>query len=182
MGGIEAKLPPAFSLLKSEFNDFLFATIGEENNDTPLTVLSALARTGIDPWEESARLAQSPTETATLRLASIISGLPNGRWAPSDAGMIAARLIALLPAKRGLQVLPLAIARSRGPSRSRITLLLFFAVLGGLIVFAIANRARSTELVEANGPTPALSSAAPVRVAATLSMSMNFRQIWSEAS
>jgi len=93
-------LPPAFSRLNSEFNDFLFAPIGEEGNDTLLTVLSALARLGIDPWQESARLAQLSTELATQRLTSIIAGLPNGRWAPTDAGAIAARLVNLLPAKR----------------------------------------------------------------------------------
>src|SRR5271170_4680407 len=98
MRGLAPPLPPAFSLLQSEFNDFLYAPIGEESNDSVLTVLSALARLGIDPWQESARLARLSKETATQRLASIIAGLPDGRWAPADAGAIAARLIEFLPA------------------------------------------------------------------------------------
>src|SRR5579862_5242173 len=113
MRGLEATLPPAFSLLKSEFNDFLFAPIGEEGNHAVLTVLSALARLDIDPWQESALLAQQSKDAATQRLTSIIASLPNGLWAPSDAGTIAARLIALLPTKRAV-ALP-----ARGPAATR---------------------------------------------------------------
>jgi hypothetical protein len=43
-----------------------------------LSVLSALARAGVDPWEEAAHLARLPGETATQRLASLIAALPNG--------------------------------------------------------------------------------------------------------
>lgn len=91
---------PVFSLRISAFNDFLFAPIGEEENGMVLTALSALARSGVDPWDEAARLSDLPRETATKNLTSIISELPNGRWARSAAGNIAARLIALLPVKR----------------------------------------------------------------------------------
>jgi hypothetical protein len=92
---------PVFSLRNSPFNDFLFAPIGEEENGVVLTALSALARSGVDPWDEAARLSQLSRETATKRLTTMISGLlPNGRWAQSTAGNIAARLIALLPVKR----------------------------------------------------------------------------------
>src|SRR5579872_3785752 len=90
---------PVFSLRTSTFHDFLLAPIGEEENGMVLTALSALARSGVDPWDEAARLSQLPRETATTNLTSIISGLPNGRWAQSAVGNIAARLIALLPVK-----------------------------------------------------------------------------------
>jgi hypothetical protein len=40
------------SVLGTEFDDFLFAPIGEDRNDMPLSVLSALARLDIDPWQE----------------------------------------------------------------------------------------------------------------------------------
>jgi hypothetical protein len=53
-----------YSLLDSEFNDFLFAPIGEEGNEMLLSVLSALARLGVDPWQEAARLSQLPKETS----------------------------------------------------------------------------------------------------------------------
>ena len=69
---------PSFLVLGSEFDDFLFAPIGEDRNDMPLSVLSALARLDIDPWHEAAELARLPRETATQRLASLIAALPDG--------------------------------------------------------------------------------------------------------
>jgi hypothetical protein len=37
----------------SEYDDFLFASMGEDRNGLPLSVLSALARLDVDPWEEA---------------------------------------------------------------------------------------------------------------------------------
>jgi len=86
-----------FSVLGSEFDNFLFASIGDDRNDMPLSVLSVLARLDIDPWQEAAELARLPRETATQRLASSIASLPYGPSAYLEHGTIAARLIALLP-------------------------------------------------------------------------------------
>jgi hypothetical protein len=83
----------------SEFNDFLFAPIGEDRNGMSVSVLSGLARTDVDPWKEAASLAQLPGETAIQRLTSLIGALPD-RASPYPAHTIAARLVALLP--RGL--------------------------------------------------------------------------------
>src|SRR5579871_6864247 len=84
--------------LGSEFNDFLFAPIGEERNGMPLSVLSALARMDVDPWQEAAELARLSKENATQRLASLIAAaLPGKPSVRQDPGTIAARLIALLP-------------------------------------------------------------------------------------
>ena len=82
---------------RPEFDDFLYAPIGADKSEMPLTVLSALSRLDIDPWEEAAELSELPTETATQRLASLIARLPGGRWAQTDERAIAGRLIALLP-------------------------------------------------------------------------------------
>ena len=38
---------------KSEFDSFLCAPIGEERNGMLLSVLSALARLDVDPWQEA---------------------------------------------------------------------------------------------------------------------------------
>lgn len=62
-----------------------------------LSVLSALARLNVDPWQEAAKLALLPGETATQKLAAIIAALPDGPSARRDPRTIAARLIALLP-------------------------------------------------------------------------------------
>lgn len=93
-------LPPAFSLLHSEFNEFLFAAIGEEQNGVSLSVVSALTRLGIDPWREAARLSSLRQEEAVNALAPVIARFPGGRWELSDARGIAARLVALLPQAR----------------------------------------------------------------------------------
>ena len=98
---VEMTRPASLPLLGSEFNDFLFAPIGEEKNGMLLTVLSALARLDVDPWQEAAKLARLPGKTATERLASLIAALPDGRSAPLDPDRIAARLIALLPHAAG---------------------------------------------------------------------------------
>ena len=82
---------------RPEFDDFLYAPIGADKSEMPLSVLSALSRLDIDPWEEAAELSELPTETATQRLASLIARLPGGRWAQTDARAIAVRLIELLP-------------------------------------------------------------------------------------
>jgi hypothetical protein len=101
---------PSISVLESEFDDFLFAPIGEDRNDMPLSVLSALARLDVDPWREAAELSRLPGETATQRLASLIAALPDWPSMHLDPRTIAAQLIALLPRR----------ARSSIPSRETL--------------------------------------------------------------
>ena len=72
-------LPERFSLLHSELNGFLFATIGAEENGAPLSVLSGLTRLGIDPWAEGARLARLPREAAARALAPLIVRVAKNR-------------------------------------------------------------------------------------------------------
>ena len=90
-------LSPAFGLLHSEFNEFLFAPIGEEANGVALSVISALTRLGIDPWEEAARLTNLPEDVAIQTLSATIAAFPGRCWTQSDARQIATRLVALLP-------------------------------------------------------------------------------------
>jgi hypothetical protein len=95
-----AALPPAF-------NAFLFAPIGDEESGVPLTVLSALARIGMDPWKESERLSLMPRKAAADALAASISRL-RGRGASTETSAIASRLVELLP-RRGAET----VARPR---------------------------------------------------------------------
>jgi hypothetical protein len=91
------------SPLGSEFDSFLFALIGVDRNGEPVSVLSALARSDADPWEEAAELAQLPKETATRKLASLIAILSDARLALPDPATTASRLIALLPCRASSQ-------------------------------------------------------------------------------
>ena len=92
-------LRPEYSLVHSRYNAFLFACVGEEKSGIPLTVLSALARLGLDPWEEAARLAALPREAATSALTVAIARLPEGDWSAADSRSIAIRLLDWLPAR-----------------------------------------------------------------------------------
>jgi hypothetical protein len=77
-----------------EYNAFLFAPIGEEASGLKLSVLSALARQNIDPWQEAAALARLSTSAARSRLASAITA---ALGSSIDSDEVAAHLIALLP-------------------------------------------------------------------------------------
>ena len=147
MRGLERTLPPAFYLLQSEFNDFLYASIGEESNDSVLTVLSAFTRIGIDPWQESARLAQLSKVMATQRMTSIVAGLPNGRWAQSDAGVIAARLIEFLPAHHIAPSLSGTTADAQHSRVRPIATFAFILVLGISILSAVINHMNQAAVV-----------------------------------
>lgn len=86
-----------FALRRSDLNGFLFAEVGEEASGMTLSVVSALARLGMDPWDEAGRLATLPRTAAADALARIIAAMPAGRWPLADATAIATRLVALLP-------------------------------------------------------------------------------------
>ena len=66
-------LAARFSQLDTSLNDFLFATIGEEQSGMRLSVASALARRGFDPWTEAIRLAGLPRAKASEALAALIA-------------------------------------------------------------------------------------------------------------
>jgi hypothetical protein len=90
-------LAARFSLLHSDLNDFLFASVGDEQNGMPLSVISALTRLGVDPWEEAGRLAALPKALAAEAMASMIARLPIARPLRSDNLAVSHRLVELLP-------------------------------------------------------------------------------------
>jgi hypothetical protein len=97
-------LPERFSLLHSELNGFLFATMGTEDNGAPLSVLSGLTRLGIDPWAGGARLAKLPKEAAARALTPLIALFPKNR-SESHVRELALYLAGLLP-RKGTPILP----------------------------------------------------------------------------
>jgi hypothetical protein len=84
------------SELGSDFNNFLFAPLREDKNGT-LSVLSALARLDVDPWELAAKLAALAPEAAIQKLTALLAALPAESAADATNEAIAARLVALLP-------------------------------------------------------------------------------------
>jgi hypothetical protein len=85
------------SRLGSEFDAFLFALIGEDKNGLSLSVVSALARMDLDPWQEAAALAALPTDTATQKVVALFRTVPDESLSDPDRDSMATRLIALLP-------------------------------------------------------------------------------------
>jgi len=83
-------------MLRKDFDEFLFSSVGNDANGNPLTLLTVLARLGVDPWEEAADLAHLSREPAMQRLASRLEAMPNGPSSAADTVNIATRLIALL--------------------------------------------------------------------------------------
>ena len=83
--------------LTSRYDEFLFASICEDANGMRLSVVSALARMNIDPWEEATRLAAMPRGSAERTLVSTLGVVSDRSWDPSEAESIAARLVGLLP-------------------------------------------------------------------------------------
>jgi hypothetical protein len=125
----------AFDALGSEFDAFLYAPIAREHNGMDLSVLSALARLGLDPWEQAARWARQSQETAADSLASLLAALPAGPTVRPDPQPLAARLIALLP-RRDAHSLDSGLPASRSfaglapPARARtMVYLLVYLVL-----------------------------------------------------
>jgi hypothetical protein len=151
MRGREATLAPIFSLQNSEFGAFLYAPIGEEQNGMILTALSAFSRIGVDPWQEAARLAQLPIEAARQTMTSLISGLPNGCWAKSDSGTIAARLIALLPGPIAPQAPSLGTAFGNRPLSYRIAVFAFFLALNIAVFFVLRSHEPSPVIDNRSG-------------------------------
>jgi len=121
---------------KSELDNFLFATIGDDRNDVPLSVLSALARLDVDPWLEAAELARLPRETATQRLASSIAALPDRQSAYLEHGTIAARLIALLPRQASPKIPSLGTLLDAGHETKFRAGMFLFAVLMAFMLAA----------------------------------------------
>jgi hypothetical protein len=121
------------ALQRSDLNPFLFADIGTEANGTTLSVMSVFARRGSDPWTEASRLAVLPRAEATDTLAHMIAGMPKSLWALPDASAIAARLIALLPARPAMAASIRQTAR-KWPARE---IALVAACVALVIAFAV---------------------------------------------
>jgi hypothetical protein len=132
-------LRPEYSLGHSPYNAFLFAAVGEERVGVPLTVLSALTRLGLDPWQEATRLSALPRETAALALAKTIRMLPEGDWSSSEVGAVAARLVTWLP-RHSHQVIPPMEAGTIGDINLQTGLaraLVWGALVAALIFFSL---------------------------------------------
>jgi hypothetical protein len=107
-------------LIGPEFDKFLCASIGEDRNGTTLSVISALARLGVDPWQEAATLGRMPKAAATQRLTELITALPDEPTADIPAKTVAADLVTLLPRSSSFDVRSAnSVLAAVGPQRTQ---------------------------------------------------------------
>jgi hypothetical protein len=130
-------LAARFSQLDTSLNDFLFATIGEEQSGMRLSVASALARRGFDPWTEAMRLAGLPRAKASEALAAVIGAVPSARWMPSETAGIATRLSLLLPASGEFMPAPGAKPSNQRAMAARRLLWLFYLIVIAAGLFSL---------------------------------------------
>jgi hypothetical protein len=132
-------------MLRKDFDEFLFAPAGNDPNGTPMTVLTVLARLGLDPWEEAADLAHLSREPALKRLASRLEAVPKEPTSAADTVDIATRLIALLhrapPRKAALPDVP-PTPSAVTPPKSRNLAIYWLVGLGFLFLaqWALSSR------------------------------------------
>jgi hypothetical protein len=86
-----------YKLHHSDLGRFLSEPVWKEQNGSALSLLSAFARLGLDPWDEAARLAAMHPDAAAVALAEILARLPPGDSAPADHGALARQLVDNLP-------------------------------------------------------------------------------------
>jgi hypothetical protein len=96
--------------LRTDLNDFLFTPVASDANGMHLTMLSALARSGVDPWDEAASFATLSQENATQKVVLVLAGVPNGPSPGDQTTSMAARLVAQLHASPRPRLKPVSSA------------------------------------------------------------------------
>ena len=129
--------PNVFQIGPSPLAPFLQAPVGVEGNGMELTVLSALARLGKDPWAEAARLADLSQPAAVDRLAGSILALCGPDWPVAEATAAARRLVRLLPAHARPDGTAQPSAKPARAGGRRTSLVLAGAAIGAAVMFAV---------------------------------------------
>lgn len=146
--------------LGREFDRFLYASVGDDHNGMPLTVLSALARMDVDPWEEASKLTKLPRASAVTQLTSLLGALRDGPVADLDPASIAAPLIALLPGTR-VRVPPMLKAVTpAAPTKHPAAVSTLLTVLTYVIFMVLGQWLMGSVRAPRHIPTPPISALA----------------------
>ncbi len=147
----------AVFLQRSELDEFLFAPVIDDGTGMTLSVLSMLARAGVDPRGKAAELARLPEGKAIDALTSLIDELPRDLMPRGEAEAVAARLTALLPRRTNP-------ASTNGQAKIGAPLTQTHAVaIAAILVFFLVGAVWATagrqSLAQAGGPVRAASAA-----------------------
>ncbi len=140
------------SVPSSRYDDFLFAVICEDSNGTQLSVISALTRVDVDPWEEAARLEKMAGTLAQKHLVSVLDKTSGQNWSISQKEVVASRLVALLPSSEEETNSTLA--------SERIVRLLFLVVIWWSFLFVTSVSSHYSHTAN-DGPSSYLRATAP---------------------
>ena len=80
-----------------EFERCLYASVGEDRNGYVVTVLSTLARLGLDPWKETTELVALGHDAARAWLGTLLARFRDVPALATDHGRVAQDLSQLLP-------------------------------------------------------------------------------------
>ncbi|MHC1944144.1 hypothetical protein IF803_07125 [Bradyrhizobium sp. UFLA06-06] len=89
------------SVLSPKYDEFLFAVICEDGNGMQISVLSALTRIDVDPWEEAACLDGMAGTRARKRFVAVLDKVSGQNWSGPQKEEVASRLLGLLPSFKG---------------------------------------------------------------------------------
>jgi hypothetical protein len=145
-----------FPSLDPQFDRFLYAPLCEHDEMT-VSVLSALTRQNIDPWQLAARLTQLPKAQAVKMLASIVEESGSRRWSPSEANEVAVRLIGLLPSQNSFSLAPPSMESLKG---YLMIWLLYGIFWGTLAIYAGNPQQRGKDYTDSSAVNAAVSKQA----------------------
>ncbi len=81
------------------FDGFLYADLGQDRAGNTVSVLSALARLGRDPWDEAAELSALSSTAAHTRLEALLARFYDVPAGGRDPRATIPSLVALLPSE-----------------------------------------------------------------------------------
>lgn len=134
--------------LNGGLDPFLTGSFGVEENGMALSVLSAFARLGFDPWAEAARLAALPKQAAATAIADHLS-------LQSDS-TIATRLAGLLP-EHAVVIAQTSSRRDRLHSFLQRNMLLVIVLWLATCIFFVTISGPHRFSETAQGPTASFS-------------------------
>ena len=154
-----------------EFDPFLFASVGEDRHGQLLSVISALARSDLDPWLEAVSLSRMSHGQATARLCGLIAALPGGPPSGRPVDAVAGELVALLPQTAKWGPPPKAAPPKTAPLRAVMTPSGRFALgvvaLALLMAFSLLFSTHMPPGVGQIGSPPALEQADAAKLSPT---------------
>jgi hypothetical protein len=123
----------------SELEDFLHSDIGVQPNGMPLTVLSLLARMGVDPWCEAERLSALPSESAASWMAAAISRSPAFSCKQSDVTTLASHLVDRLPAHARDSQFDASMSGGLNSVPVWVLMVAFYVIISTFVMVFLAN-------------------------------------------